>query len=130
MPEMLSVSIKPDTALLARAFAAGTVHKFLQQQVKRLAFSVERYAKQLTPVDSGRLRASIHTSPGTLGLSAVVSTRTNYAFFVHEGTKYMRGRPFMKYGAMFAQVAEMKDINVRLDREFTQAFKNAGFRQY
>jgi HK97 gp10 family phage protein len=126
MPEMLSVTIKPDTALLARAFAAGTVHRFLQQQIRKLAFSVERYAKQLTPVDSGRLRASIHTSPGALGLDAIVSTRTNYAFYVHEGTKYMRARPFMTMGAAFAQVAELKDINVRLDAEFTREFKNVG----
>lgn len=122
--ELLSVSITPNPSLMARAFASGNMHTFLQKEISKLAFAVERFAKQLTPVDSGRLKSSIHTQPELLGLSAIVSTRTNYAVYVHDGTKYMRARPFMTMGAAFAQVAELKDINVRLDREFTQQFKS------
>lgn len=121
------VNIAPDPSKLARAMVGVNLTGFLSRQVSQLAFAVERYAKQLTPVDSGRLRASIHTTPMMFGVKAIVSTKTEYAVYVHEGTKYMRGRPFMKYGAMFAQVAEFKDINKRLDKHFTDAFKNSGF---
>lgn len=129
--QMMSVSIRPDPIALGKAFANLDVHGFLRAEVNSLAFSVERYAKQLTPVSSGHLRRSINTSPSTyFELVAIVSTNTNYAIYVHDGTKYMRGRPFMKYGAMFAQAAELKDINIKLDKKFTNAFKYSGFKQY
>lgn len=60
------------------------------------AFKVEREAKLLTPVDTGRLRNSIATSLGIGGISAIVQTNVFYAIFVHEGTKFMKGRPFMQ----------------------------------
>jgi len=123
MPDMLSVSIMPNVNQLAKAFVNLDITSFLKKEINTLAMSVERYAKQLTPVDTGRLRSSIFTSPATFQLSAIVSTKTEYAVYVHEGTKYMRGRPFMTMGAAFAQVGQLKDVNVRLDKEFTRAFK-------
>ena len=130
----LSVSITPSPSKLGNAFLRGNLSNFLKGEINRLAMSVERYAKQLAPVGTpesthrkryvgGRLRASIHTTPFLTGLGAWVSTKTNYAIFVHDGTRYMRARPFMTTGAAFAQVAELKDINIRLDKEFTKAFK-------
>ena len=118
------VSIKPDGAKLSKAFMNMNVTSFLVSEINRLAASVERYAKQLTPVRTGFLRASINFTPVSFGLRTWVSTHTKYAFFVHEGTKYMRGRPFMKYGAMFAQTGAEKDVRDRLDKKFTEAFKN------
>lgn len=123
-----SVKINPSANSLAASFLRGDLPKFLQREINRLAFSVERYSKQLTPVKSGKLRGSIHTSPETFGLRAIVATRTDYAIFVHDGTKYMRSRPFMVYGARFAQIGEFKDINKRLDKHFTDNFKYRGFR--
>ncbi len=131
---MLTVSIIPNVEKMTKAFFTLDMPSFLKREINRLAFSIERFAKQLTPVGTpestgrkgykgGRLRASIFTSPAKFGLQAVVSTNTSYAIYVHEGTKYMRARPFMTMGAAFAQVAELKDINVRLDKEFTKAFK-------
>lgn len=53
------------------------------------AFEVEKEAKLFTPVDTGRLRATIATSLGVadLGLTSIVSTNVNYALAVHEGSK-------------------------------------------
>jgi hypothetical protein len=120
----MSVTIKPNASSLSRAFTNMNISSFLVGEVNRLAASVVRYSKQLTPVATGFLRASINFTPATHWLSTEVSTHTNYAVFVHEGTKFMRGRPFMKYGAMFAQVGVQTTISDRLDKEFTDAFKN------
>lgn len=124
MNNTFHVNIAPNISLLGNAFIRMDVTGFLKREINQMAMSVERFAKQLTPVDTGRLRSSIFTSPGTFGLQAIVSTNTDYAVYVHDGTKYMRPRPFMVMGASFAQVAQFKDINVRLDKEFTQAFKS------
>lgn len=120
---MISVTIKPDPSQLAQAFMKQNISSFLRMEVNRLAASVERYAKQLTPVKTGRLRASINFTPVSLMLQSIVSTHTDYALFVHEGTKYMRSRPFMRYGAMFAQVGVEREITQRLDEDFTKTFK-------
>jgi HK97 gp10 family phage protein len=119
----IQVSIKPSAENLAKAFMNQNLKTFLLGEINRLAAGVERYAKQLTPVDTGRLRASIFYSPANSFLQAVVSTNTEYAIYVHEGTKYMRARPFMKYGAMFAELEQRTDFQGRLDAEFTKAFK-------
>lgn len=63
---------------------------------QKSAFKVEREAKLVTPVDTGRLRNSIATSLGIGGISAIVQTNVFYAIFVHEGTRFMKGRPFMQ----------------------------------
>ena len=121
----LSVSILPKIENLAGAFRSGmNITQFMRREINRLAFSVERYAKQLTPVDTGILKSSINTQPQNLGMSALVSTNTDYAIFVHDGTVYMSGRPFMTMGAAFAQVGQMRDINKRLDDNFTKEFKS------
>lgn len=127
MANDLTVSIIPSGSQLSRAFFSLDVTGFLQREINQLAMGVERYAKQLTPVRTGRLRASIFTSPQLAGLRAVVSTNTNYAIYVHDGTKYIKTkRPFMTMGAAFAQVSQLKDINVRLDKEFVADFKANG----
>lgn len=74
--------------------------------IKKSAFVIEGEAKKKTPrvfdaigpgPSSGILVGSIHTR--LLGsLSAEVATRVKYAVYVHQGTRYMRARPFMKKG--------------------------------
>jgi len=78
-----------------------TVGPFLRTAATKSAFAVEGEAKKGTPVDTGRLRASIATSLGiaSRGLGSVVQTNVYYAIYVHEGTRYMRGRPYMQQGA-------------------------------
>src|SRR5260221_13792700 len=45
----------------------------------------------------GRLRQSIVVDNSTF-LESTVGTNVYYAIFVHEGTKKMRGRPFLRQG--------------------------------
>lgn len=70
----------------------------LRNASMKSAFLVERESKVLSPVDTGRMRASIATSLGIadFGITSIVQTNVKYAIFVHEGTRRMRGRPFMK----------------------------------
>jgi HK97 gp10 family phage protein len=65
--------------------------------LSKASFLIQREAKILTPVDTGRLRASIFVV--NRSLQSEISTNTNYAVYVHEGTQYMTARPFMKQGA-------------------------------
>lgn len=95
----ISVGAGKNIAAAFRAYPE-LVAPFLRDASSKSAFAVERYAKIVTPVDTGRLRASIATSLGVRdrGITSIVQTNVNYAVFVHEGTKFMRGRPYMKQG--------------------------------
>jgi HK97 gp10 family phage protein len=90
----------------------------LREASMRGALMVEGQAKRLTPVDTGRLRSSIASSLGVLdhGLSSIVSTNVVYAVYVHEGTKRMRPRPFMR------EAANMKSKDIEM--EFTRSIEN------
>ena len=62
------------------------------------AQSVTNEAKRMAPVDTGRLRASItwQLLRDGDGLFARVGTDVEYAYYVHEGTRRMAGRPFLE----------------------------------
>jgi HK97 gp10 family phage protein len=67
------------------------------KDLERRAIQVERRAKRMCPVDTGRLRASItHGLETSGGLSAVVGTGVGYAVFVEFGTGDTRAQPFLR----------------------------------
>lgn len=75
----------------------------LKEGVLGYSYLVERGAKIFSPVDTGRLRSSIGVSleVGGGGLSSFIQpsgAALGYAYYVHEGTRYMKGRPFMEWG--------------------------------
>lgn len=67
-------------------------------ELQRRANSVERRAKRLCPVDTGRLRASITNAleKDTEGLSAVIGTNVDYAVPVEFGTSRTPAQPFLR----------------------------------
>lgn len=67
------------------------------KELARRALKVERRAKQLCPVDTGRLRASISHSIGrdSTSLFADVGTDVFYAPFVELGTFRAGAQPFL-----------------------------------
>lgn len=79
------------------------IKRGLSTAIHKAGLLVERHSKQLAPVRTGRLRASIQTT--TLPMVATIMPTVNYAVYVHEGTRYMTGRPFMKRGRMAAEAA-------------------------
>lgn len=67
------------------------------RDLQRRALQVERAAKQLCPVDTGRLRSSITNEIGQdgEGLVAVIGTNVEYAPYVELGTSKMAAQPFL-----------------------------------
>lgn len=72
----------------------GPVAKHLLQLAQR----VERRAKQLAPVDTGRLRSSITSGLAEDGstVAGLVGTDVDYAVHVEYGTYRMAPQPFMR----------------------------------
>ena len=68
------------------------------QEITRRGIQVEGLAKDLCPVDTGRLRASITTEPGDAGgeFSVRIGTDVFYAIFQEFGTRYQSGTPFLR----------------------------------
>lgn len=71
--------------------------------MKEAAFEVERTAKiRITSgperaIKTGALRASIGVT-SLLPYKATITAQQRYGLFIHEGTRYMRARPFLKKG--------------------------------
>lgn len=74
--------------------APGLMSQELNTAIKKSVLSIQAKSMLNTPVATGRLRAS-HTS--IFGdLKGTVSTNTKYDIFVHDGTRYMKARPYLK----------------------------------
>lgn len=118
MSIQINISIDQTFEQVREAFRKfpDKVAPYLRQAAQTAAFAIEREAKILSPVDTGRMRASIATSLGVVSnIAAIVQTNVEYAVYVHEGTKRMRGRPFMKQGAEAAgdKIKEAYETNIR-----------------
>lgn len=70
----------------------------LDEAVQRGALKVLATAKELSPVDTGRLRNSIHYSK-TGEAEAEVKATANYSTFIEFGTSRQRAQPFMRPAA-------------------------------
>lgn len=92
---VINVKIK-NLPQIRRAFslAPALMSKNLNQAISKSTFMVGRTSRINTPVDTGRLRAS--TRERVSNLKGEVSTNTNYDIFVHQGTRFMRARPYLR----------------------------------
>lgn len=89
--------------------------KNLGNAIKRVALLISSQSKRNTPVATGRLRASTYERFYST-LRAEIGTNTSYDLFVHEGTRYMRARPYLRLAV------EGEQSNV--DREFKYAVQD------
>jgi len=112
MPDV-RITFKPSLSKLAGKFGSVKVDNFLRTKIRELAFLVERESKKVTPVDTGRLRASIRVLPVVRFLEEVIQPHIDYAIYVHEGTRYMRARPFMYWGAKSA----VRGVEAKLSKD-------------
>lgn len=112
--------VEIDTRELNRILKA--VAKTRPNAVKNVAFAIERKAKQLAPVDTGALRASIYTRIGRESFDSVAMSKAkaenpgvelvelpependsvayigpsvNYAIYVELGTRFMGAQAFL-----------------------------------
>lgn len=83
----------------------------------RGALKVELAAKEMCPVDTGRLRGSITTDKRYIQKYLVkVGTNVDYGIYVEFGTKKMDARPYL-FPAFFMFEGEIiKDIKKILDK--------------
>lgn len=111
---MFSVNIKcdnlPEITKSIERMANG-MNGNIENVFKSVLSDIEKKAKYLAPVDTGMLRRSIYTRvlpPENYGqgskIEGVIYDPVNYAYFVHTGTRRMKGRPFItdaiyNYGA-------------------------------
>lgn len=86
----------------------------LNKAIKTSIFAIERDSKINTPVDTGRLRSSHQTMFSSL--RGVLEPTAEYAIYVHEGTRYMRARPFL--------LRAVESNQDKVDRYFTDAVQN------
>lgn len=66
----------------------------LNKAIGLAVLNIQRQSMTNTPVLTGRLRAS--TSSRFSSLQGEVGTHTNYDIYVHEGTRYMPARPYLR----------------------------------
>ena len=122
---MIKLSVSPKLNRLERAFVNSRVNGLqeLKDTIQDMAFNIERYGKQLTPVDTGRLRGSIGVKMFAGGVRAEIGTDVHYAKYVHWGTSKMRGRPFLTEGKRLTlKKITGDDIADRLDKVFRIEF--------
>jgi HK97 gp10 family phage protein len=84
----------------------GVVSRKTAEAVEKTALDIERRAKTKAPVDTGRLKNSIHTEPRG-EYSRWVGTNVEYAVFVEFGTRKMSARPYF-YPSVQEVIPEFK----------------------
>lgn len=105
---------------IKRAFsqAPRLMNQEMKDALNRSAITVQSASMQNTPILTGRLRSShvFNVSGSGIGMQAVVYPTAEYGIFVHEGTRFMKARPFLKDG-----VESSKD---EIQGYFTKAVQN------
>jgi len=77
----------------------GAVTSHLQTAMGEIAQLVERRAKELAPVDTGTLRASIGHVVNRMGrdaITAIIGSDVEYAPYQEYGTYKMAAQPFLR----------------------------------
>lgn len=72
-----------------------------ERHLARVGNQIVNRAKPRANVDTGLMRSTIEfrLNPGTHPPSGVVAARTRYAKFVHDGTRFYVGNPFLVLAA-------------------------------
>lgn len=94
--------------------APGLMTKELNLAIRKSLYTVQPKSMRNTPVLTGRLRAS--TRSLFSNLKGEIGTHTDYDIFVHNGTRYMKARPYLK--------TAVEDSEHEIQRFFTQAVDN------
>jgi hypothetical protein len=94
MSNTSSVSVRIDPAGVDRLTKGAS--SGLYQALVRVGNRVLSNSKGRCPVDIGNLRSSGEMLDNASIPEVRVSYRAHYAIYVHEGTRYMAGRPYLR----------------------------------
>lgn len=124
MPE-ISLTFVPPLDKLGKAISGVAVSSFVAFEINEIAMKTVSFGKQLSPVDTGLMRSRINQTifATPSNLRGIVETGVFYSIYVHEGTRYMRARPFLEQGANLASANFAGNISNRLEKGFIEAFK-------
>lgn len=95
------------------------VHREAQLVLLELMHAVERHAKRLAPVDTGRLRASIIVIPRAPSDKIVCVAGVDYAVYQEYGTYKMKAQPFMRPAEHAAIKVDFPIINKKYGGKFS-----------
>lgn len=111
----VSIHIK-NIAEIKKAFNKAPIlmRRNLNTAIQKSVILVEGKSKAFTPVDTGRLRSSHRTL--FKDLYGEVGTNTTYDIFVHEGTRYIRGRPYLRNA--------VTSVSAQIDSNFSKAVQD------
>lgn len=91
----------------------------LQKAIQRSIIRIGGQSRRNTPVRTGRLRAS-HYERFYSTLKGEVGTNTSYDLFVHEGTRFMRGRPYLRFAVEQEQTSVDNEFKVAVQDTLDQ----------
>lgn len=94
--------------------APGLMAISLNKAIYKTLLTIQGKSMINTPVKTSRLRSSTRTKMGNL--SGEVGTHTKYDIFVHNGTRYMPARPYLKDA--------VDESNSAIQRNFKEAVDN------
>lgn len=86
----------------------------INNAIKKSVFAVWQETRIKSPVKTGLMRASIRTKE--YELKGEVGVGVKYAIYVHEGTRYMKGRPFL--------ADAVRSMELAIQRFFKEAITN------
>lgn len=101
---------------IKRAFSMSPIlmTRELNKAIQTTVYEVSRDSKRGTPVDTGHLRSS--TYERFSNLKGEVGTNTEYDMFVHDGTRFMKGRPYLRNS--------VENNSNKTESNFTRAVQN------
>lgn len=112
---------KRDRANLKEVLDPKLYEKEVDWLSNRLAQRVKKRAKQIVPVRTGRLKRSITVIKLPPQSGRGIVAMTPYAKFVHDGTRYMRARPFFKQAYQDVNRNMQEDVRIsarRMEKRF------------
>lgn len=121
----MSVNVKVqikniDEIRAAFKLAPALMAKELDKAIAKSIFAIQGSSMVNTPVDTGRLRASHQTLFAPL--RGILDVTAGYALFVHEGTRYMKSRPFL----LDAVNTHEKDVDDNFAKAVDNVLKQLG----
>ena len=95
----------------------------------KFLYDVAAKAKMAAPVDTGRLRSDIFIDMDQKGNELkgyIFNKGVKYAPYVHDGTRYMKARPYIREAIFNMKVALQKELekNVLKNKKGFGSFKN------
>jgi HK97 gp10 family phage protein len=95
--------------------APRLVREEMNEAIKRAALTISADSRRNTPVATGRLRSSTYERFSS-NMYGEVGTNTTYDRFVHDGTRFMKSRPYLQLA--------VDQNQTETERLFTKALQN------